>query len=72
MSEVVIDHAPTSYSVSQHNTREERQSSSDESRSDRVRHAGSDDDAVYSERWSQFMTPRVPSRPPGELRAVDE
>lgn len=72
MSEAVIDHARTSYSVSQHNLREQRPSEPEDTHADRVRRAGSDDEAVYSERWSQFMTSRVPSRPPGELRAVDE
>lgn len=71
MNEAVIDHTRPSYSAPQHNPRESHeQDTTTNQDSGRIRHAG--EDSTDSDRWSQHMNARVPSRPPGELRSVDE
>jgi len=74
MSEYVIDHPRASYSESHPNPTERdierHEYPVNEEPNDRVMHAG--DIQEDNSRWSEHLNTRVPSRPPGELRSVDE
>ncbi len=64
-----IDLARPSYSAPHHNPREAReQPIGQDVFSRRINPAASYDE----DRWAHHLNNRVPTRPPGELRAVDE